>query len=157
MSLIRPVKTPRVWVGKHYVSNRVDSQKRIGLSFSSKNIGLANIHSTHSLPPALIKQSNNKKKTWIALLRFYCAFSSFYLAHTQWHFSSRTKQKNIVFWDLKVKCFFKFGWFWPFLSLYHLYAKPEQMSCFTIQIMHPWDKLQKVLSKIWKFAMILLK
>ena len=50
---------------------------------------------TRALPPALIKQSNNKKKTWIVLIWFYCAFSSFYLVHTQWPFSSKTNQKNI--------------------------------------------------------------
>ena len=27
-----------------------------------------------------------------------------------------------------------YGWFWTFLSLYYLYAKPVEMSCFTIQI-----------------------
>ena len=41
----------------------VISAKRIGLSVSSKSIGLADTHSTHSLPLALIKQSKNKKKT----------------------------------------------------------------------------------------------
>ena len=52
---------------------------------------------TRALPPALIKQSNTIKKTWIALMWFYCAFSSFYLAHTQWPFSSKMILKNVVF------------------------------------------------------------
>ena len=54
-----------------------------------------------------------------------------------------------------------YGWFWTFMSLYYLYAKPVEMSCFTIQIMISTHDLSFKIFRHkyenwWIFALILL-